>query len=265
MDHDPQFEVFFNAFVRALGGERVESLIDSKNPPANADYFFRSQNVVVELKALERETFGENHRQKTAELFADWHRRGLLVVHGTARIDMARLSPVCQKEWLNLLGRPIQKNVLGKANEQIRETKQLLNVPDAKAVLLVASDGNIDLTPHTVHYLLSRLLMKKHPDGRKQYSQIDGIACLSGRTLVQVSEEGRPAMVWISGPRRTDDTAITEFLSHLALAWHQYVAQITARPLEHLDVKPDQIKDLRFAGFTPPLPRINVAERLKKK
>jgi hypothetical protein len=151
MDPDPPLEVFFNAFVRAIGGERVEALIDLKNPPANADYFFRSENVIVELKALEKETFGESHRQKTAELFADWHRRGLLMVYGTARFDMARLPPVCQQEWLNLLGKPVQKNILSAANAQIRETKRLLNVPGAKSVLLVASDGNFDLKPHTIH------------------------------------------------------------------------------------------------------------------
>ena len=187
MDHNPPLEAFFNSFVRAIGGERVETLINLKNPPPNADYIFQNQNVIVELKTLETETFGENHRQKTAELFADWHRRGLLMIFGTARIDMARLPPVCQQEWLNLLGRPVQKNVLGAANTQIRETKQLLNVPDAKGVLLVASDGNLDLTPHTIHYLLSRLLMKKHPDGSQQYSQIDGIAYFSGKTLVRVT------------------------------------------------------------------------------
>jgi len=49
MDHDPPLEVFFNAFVRATGGERVETLIDLENPPPNADYFFRNQNVIVEL------------------------------------------------------------------------------------------------------------------------------------------------------------------------------------------------------------------------
>jgi hypothetical protein len=265
MDHDPPLEIFFNAFVRAIGGERVETLIDLKNPPANADYFFRSQNVIVELKALERETFGENHRQKTADLFADWQRRRLLMVYGTARVDMAQLPPVCQQEWLNLLGRPLQKNVLSKANAQIRETKQLLKADDAKGVLLVASDGNFDLTPHTIHYLLSRLLMKNHPDGRPQYSQIDGIAYFSGRTLVQVGEDGRPAMVWISGPRRKDDETITGFLSHLARQWHQYVERMTARPQEHLDVAPDRIKDLRFAGLTPSMPRINLADRNKKK
>jgi hypothetical protein len=155
--------------------------------------------------------------------------------------------------------------VLSKANAQIRETKQLLKADDAKGVLLVASDGNFDLTPHTIHYLLSRLLMKNHPDGRPQYSQIDGIAYFSGRTLVQVGEDGRPAMVWISGPRRKDDETITGFLSHLARQWHQYVERMTARPQEHLDVAPDRIKDLRFAGLTPSMPRINLADRNKKK
>jgi hypothetical protein len=147
MSPDPSLEVFFNAFVRSIGDERVEALINLKNPPANADYFFRSQNVIVELKTLKKEVFGENHRQKTTELFAGWHRRGLLAVFGTARVDMAQLPPVCQQEWLSLLGRPVQKNVLGAANAQIRATKRLLNLPDAKGVLLVASDGNFDLTP----------------------------------------------------------------------------------------------------------------------
>jgi len=265
MTQDPPLEVFFNAFVRTIGGEHVGALINSKNPPSNADYFFKSQNVIVELKALEKETFSEKHRQKTAGLFADWHRRGLVIVRGTARVDLAGLPKVCQEEWLNLLGRPVQKNVLSTANAQIRQTKHFLNVPDAKGVLLVASDGNFDLTPHAIHHLLSRLLMKKHPDGRQQYSQIDGFAYFSGRTLVQVGEDGRPTMIWISSPRQKDDKAITEFLSQLGRAWHQHVERISARPMERLDVDPDRIRDIRFAGVAPPLPRINVADRFKPK
>jgi hypothetical protein len=107
--------------------------------------------------------------------------------------------------------------------------------------------------------------MKNHPDGRSQHSQVDGFAYFSGRTLVQVGEGGRPAMVWISGPRRKDDAAVTEFLTQLGRAWHQNVGRMTARPLERLDLKPDQIDSLRFSGVTPPMPHINVAERFRKK
>lgn len=260
----PPLETLFDSFVLSYGGERVDTLIDLKNPPDNADYFFRSQNIIAELKTLEKESFGENNLQKTAELFADWGRRGLLMVYGTARVDMQRLQPVCQEEWLNLLGKPIQKNVLSKANAQIRRTKELLNLPRANGVLLVASGGNLDLTPHTIYYLISKLLAKKHPNGQPQYSQIDGVVYFSGRTLVQVGENGKPAMLWICGPRLASDEAMTSFVRELGRGWREYVARIEAKPLERVEVNPEQMKDLRFAGVPQRLPRINIPNVRKK-
>jgi hypothetical protein len=52
-------------FVLRAGGELIEKLINDNGAlPKNADYLFREQNFIVELKALEANTFGESYRRK---------------------------------------------------------------------------------------------------------------------------------------------------------------------------------------------------------
>lgn len=159
-------------FVTGSGGEVVEGLL-GKNPklPRNADYLFREDQVIAELKALENDSFGEPFRKKMSDLMASWMARRLLLVFGTTRVDLRRLPPVCQEEALRVMGKPLQDKVLATANQQIRETKKLLNMPKAKGLLMVASDGNRDLLPNDVWFFLTRLLQKTHEDGSPQFSR----------------------------------------------------------------------------------------------
>ncbi len=65
------------------------------------------------------------------------------MVYGTLQIDLAQLPAPCQQEALDLIGKPLQNNILTKANQQIRATKELLQLPEAKGLPdSVASDGN---------------------------------------------------------------------------------------------------------------------------
>jgi hypothetical protein len=193
-------------FVIGCGGELVEGLL-GKNPdlPRNADYLFRERHVIAELKALENDSFGEPFQRKMGDLLARWMARGLLVVYGTPRIDLRQLPPVCQEEALRVIGKPLQDSVLGRANGQIRETKKLLNMPGAKGLVMVASDGNQDLLPSDVWFYLTRLLQKKHEDGRPQYSHIHAIVYFNPRMLAQLPRSGQAAHLWMSGSRNNDD------------------------------------------------------------
>ena len=51
------------AFVVKFGGELVGDLVPNVNPSKNADYVFRSPQVVAELKCVEREGFTEKDRK----------------------------------------------------------------------------------------------------------------------------------------------------------------------------------------------------------
>src|SRR5208282_650227 len=96
-------EEAFRRFVRESGGELVSDLLPSGNTPSNADFLFRDRGVVAELKCLENNSFGENYTQKMQALAEDWMSRRLIIVFGTAQIQLQKLNPICQREWLNLI------------------------------------------------------------------------------------------------------------------------------------------------------------------
>lgn len=51
----------FNQFVKKFGGELISELMPrSGNISDNADYLFRQQNIVVELKCLEKDHYHQN-------------------------------------------------------------------------------------------------------------------------------------------------------------------------------------------------------------
>lgn len=238
----------------------MSEIIGPSTRSKNADYAFPSYDVIAELKALENDSFGESFARKMGELAASWHRRRLLTVFGTARIDTAKLPTICQNEFLELLVRPFQDNFIAKASKQIEESKALLNMPSAKGVLMVASDGNEDLLPHTVWRLLVRILQKKHTDGSPQFSHIHGVIYFTPRMPVQNPKTGESTMLWHAGPRDASDEATITFLRAISAAWPEHVSRVSGRESQHEAGEHIDLENARFAGTTPRMPRINVTD-----
>jgi hypothetical protein len=246
-------------FVREFGGEIVADLIGNLNPPRNADYFFRADRVIAELKSLERDTFGESFRQKIGALMADWQRRRLLLVYGMTQVQLRRLPPICQAEFLEVFGNSLRR-LLRNADEQIRETKDLLQIPEAKGLLVVASDGNQDLQPHDIWYVLTRLLQKKHADGRPQFSHIHALAYFNPRMLVRLPGSDQPTFLWLSGARRGDDRELKDFLGKLSQAWFIYAGRMVGHSLDMKDWNSVELENITFTGTRPQMPLIWVGD-----
>jgi hypothetical protein len=71
-----------------------------------------------------------------------------------------------------------------------------------KGLLWVASDGNVDLQPDAVWYLLTRILQKKCENGDMQSSNIHAVAYFSPQMLVEMPHSKVPALFWFSGSRQ---------------------------------------------------------------
>lgn len=77
-------------FVKSAGGQIVAELIE-QNPeqaPTQADYFFRHGNVILELKSLEKPSFGESYLRKLSDLTNSWVERGMFIAYGTVKVDI---------------------------------------------------------------------------------------------------------------------------------------------------------------------------------
>lgn len=245
-------------FVKGIQGELVSELVGNNNPPRSADYLFRSHNVIAELKALEADTFGDSFRRKLGERTADWQRKGQLLVYGTARIDSHRLPLACQHELLDLMAAPVQR-IVKAADAQIASTKEILGLPAARGLLWIASDGNQDLQPDTVWYLVTRILRKTQGDGTPQYRHIHGMAYFSARTIAEMQQTALPVLFWFSGARDDSDQETKALLGVMGAAWPQYVASAQRVQL-HLVDKKNTPSDLRFAGPPRPLPKIYMSD-----
>lgn len=254
-------QTIIDPFIKSCGGELVADLLEKNvNLPQNADYLFRQHGVIAELKALENDSFGEPFQRKMGNLMGSWQRRGLLIVYGTQRIELTQLPSPCQEEALNIIGKPLEANILAKAHEQIRGTKEVLKMPDAKGLLIVASDGNEDLLPNDVWFFLTRLLRKRHPDGRPQFSSIHSLLYFNPRMPVLLPGTGQPTLLWMSGPRQADDHEMVSFLNTLAEAWPGYMERTMGVPFPRVELEPSQPRNFKFAGVAPRLPRIQVTD-----
>ena len=88
-----------------------------------------------------KDLFTAEHALKLSDLARDWARRRLLPpMYGTVQLELRKLPEICQREWVGVMEKPI-KRVLEDANKQIKATKQFLNMPSAKGVLLLVNEG----------------------------------------------------------------------------------------------------------------------------
>jgi hypothetical protein len=243
-------------FVRVIGGELVSELLDNSNPPLNADYLFRQHNVIAELKTLQADSFGDHFREKLGTRMRGWQRDGRLPpIFGTVRVASRDLPTDCQRDIFNIMVKPLQKHVVEEANNQIKSTKEILNLPGAKGLLWVASDGNEDLQPNDVWFLLTRILQKKHKSGEPLFSSIHALAYFSPRMLVHMPQSKEPAIFWFSGCRDPKDQQMSACLNEMYAAWPRYVARVQGIAVRHVAGTPE---NLSFLGVQPRMPKIQV-------
>jgi hypothetical protein len=216
------FEQHFRDFIRKFGGTVLP-----EGDAESADFLFSQDNVVAELKTLQEDARQE-HATKLNALVADWRKRGLMVVFGTNIISLEKLNRICQGEWLHILQAPVER-IVRKANRQIRTTKQTLQLPNAKGLLLIANDGNLlHTSPKDYMILISRVLQKKTPTGELQFPHILGVIYFSYR--IGSAVEGMP--FWFAGDTTLGgDVEMRALQERLSQAWFSNVEQATGQPV----------------------------------
>jgi len=239
-------------FVKGVGGELVCDLVGNSNPPSSADYLFRRNNVIAELKSLQGDGFVESFSRKIGDLIGKWDRQRRVRVYGTTQVSSNQLSPECSDEMFDVISESLQKHIVGAANNQIKSTKRILGIPDARGLLWVASDGNEYLQPNVVWYLLTRILQKKKGNGDPAFSSIHGLAYFNPRMLARVPQATEPAILWFSGCRQPEPQ-LAACLSDLSTAWPQYVTWAHGVPVRQVGGAPE---DARFFGPEARMPRV---------
>jgi hypothetical protein len=239
--------------VRKIGGE---VLVDRFGPSPvfeNADYAFPQDGVIAELKCLERDTRTEpTFKQRVSALHMQWIREGkvppLPYGGGTWRVNTRNLPRECAVQIENILTKRLQR-VVEKANSQIKRTKEVLGLPDAKGLLLLANDGDMIFELGGVLHSLHRVLHGK-------FRQISSIVYFTVNHTVTGPGIHTPARIWLpltinDAPEPDRPSVSQEFLQKVMAGWFNREATILGMPViafQRGDDPPEVIERIRFGG-----------------
>jgi hypothetical protein len=139
-------EATFDRFVSTFrGGRSVRDFLTERSKlPLNADYFFPKDNIVAELKCLEKNpTESLDLGRRTARAYAASGRTGSDFFGYLFRGEP---MPADVKSKISNWVRESIRSVVKKGNRQIRATKRFLS-KNAKGLLLIANDNNYGFGP----------------------------------------------------------------------------------------------------------------------
>jgi hypothetical protein len=196
-------EAHWNEFVVECGGELIAPLI-SRQGVQNADYLFREQRFVVELKELRTEFFDP-----------------LIVRIGQAAKELTE-NPTeeafhkFERKLFSTLEAPLQR-ILKKANRQIRESKAEFGLEDYLGLVVCINDGFIGFPPFVVTDLLHRIL------ARERFSSMQGFVYLTNHAVRLAGHEDGAFLWWpyVGGEMPTEVEAFADWLGD---RWADYAA-----------------------------------------
>jgi hypothetical protein len=226
-------EPAFNDFVPTFrGGQLIRDLMPNpRKMPLNADYLFAGNNVIAELKCLEKNpteasdwlprlarAFGA-----TGHSFSDWIG---FVARGEPVPDKVRAKLF---DWL----RDAIRGVVKAGNRQIRASKRELCKSDAKGVLLIANDNNYGFGPEAMIGIISdaaALLNDSH---------VDAVVYFTPDVFHRLSNSDVAWIIWEPRYRDETDVLLSQFVNDLGRKWHDHLEAVTGDPYverQELDV-----------------------------
>jgi hypothetical protein len=249
----PQFSVeeALARVVSRAGGLLVTDILPARtNLPKNADYVFPEHNVVAELKCLQRDLSEDlEFSAKIQRLYAEWIEQGKRVplVWGRAQVGLGDLPLECAHELISLYRKPIHWRIR-EANQQLRSTKQALNIERAKGLLILIHDGDYSLSPETVTNLVSRCMKGGH------FSSVNDLIYANGNMRATRSGDSLEYMFFTHFHRDPNRAVPSELIESLGVEWREELERITGVTM-HM-VKPPNIVEF-IDSFRYAKPRKN--------
>ena len=213
----PTLESAFNEFVKSVGGELIGDLLPSNQSVTskNADYLSRQQNVIAELKCLQKNFYEtEEDKERVYKKLETRIRNGPLTEEDVFNEDGAlRIFETIKADIKRTL-----EGVFHQAKKQIKQTKDVLQMPDAKGLLFLANEGNYFYQFSTKIFtdILDELF---ESDPRS----IEGYAFFATN---KVTEHKQNVIIWIANST-SKDPAYDKFVDELGRKWSEFVSTKT--------------------------------------
>lgn len=140
-------EGFMTEFIKSVGGETVTSIVGPSPDFDNADYYFKKENVLIELKCFEKDPFSKEDADKSVRFMVKWLEKGLIKVEDVFSYTNGsmRLPEECIQDMVQSCRRTFEE-AIRKGNRQLRETKKRIGNEKTLKALLLCNDGNYFLT-----------------------------------------------------------------------------------------------------------------------
>lgn len=224
-------ERHWNEFVVREGGELVGPLIH-KQGVENADYLFRAEGVVIELKILETQFLRQATMQKRVAAAFRKH----------PGIDPGDRSKALNRELLNIFRAPLQR-IFKKANNQIKSTADTLGLGGVCGILVCVNDGFRDSPPGLVIDLLREILYGPH------YRSVSAVIYQTNH-YVELEDSPFAHLLWIPSYAEYAPDELVNFIDELGRSWRKYSEEVDGpydvsveRPTSGLDLR--QIRVVR--------------------
>lgn len=218
-EFDP--ETYVDGFIEFAGGSRITDILGLNVRTENADYFFRQENVVVELNILKTD-FLETNRDKLQAARNELLKKIKITPGMILGTDKTYLREPFDAHFLIL--RDALQKITKKANKQIKNSKTLLNAPDARGIVIFLVDGFYSVSP-----MLSIELL--HEPVSRQYSAVDAFIFLTFRRKVTIDRGDGPFDYFVFQPRYKPGfpESLPDFINRLGAQWFAYLQRLSGK------------------------------------
>jgi len=207
-----EVESFFNEYVEYSGGQVISKCEDNLDDRPNADYLFKNENVIAELKCFQKDLFNNEEDIPRIMNFLDrWEERKLIKQADKLKIILGskKLPIECYYDLLSACTKTIDR-ALHKANKQIQESKRTFSLPDAKGLVLLCNDGNYFVQNDIFLGLVANLMSRKYME-----SDIDGFVYFTINQVSTVPNSGLDWQLWVPSYRNENDSDLSQFVNDL--------------------------------------------------
>lgn len=249
----------WNKFIEVSGGNRVDEEL-SKNPDFdNADYIYKEDNIILELKEIETEFLRqEKTREKYNQLIEKL--KNDESYNENALID----DKVAYPSWFNnefqRLAKPAIDRVLKKANKQIKETKKYFGVNKDSGVIIFVNDGFTDINPYVVSRLAQNSLIYS-------YSSIDCFLYMTVNRYVELPGDNEPKLLWVPAYSEKASDDLHDFINELGRKWFDFMEEKIGPFTSRTEIESSTILDGAKAIILPNEEKNNdtIVDSLKNK
>ena len=211
----------------------MTDVLGVKNPNENADFVFRRDAVIAELKVLTDDQITKKQfAEKTSALYHKYAARGEVPLppEGVSRFDTSLVPDSLRREIADLYAIPVYRQVR-KANSQIESTAAQLGPGDWKGLLIIANDSNTAMTPSALRWTLGECFRNE------DLPFIDHVVAFTVNLPFHNSVTQGPALFWYMARAGASKPDLRSFAQRLRSAW-----------MAHLESKIGPIRQYEVAG-----------------